>query len=48
MNKISSVANTQKASKVKSLYAVNQLISQKRASDLLRFRTCCCDPRASK
>ena len=48
MNNLSSVANIKKASKVRSLYVVNQLISQKRASDLLRFRTCCCDPRASK
>ena len=39
---------TTSVSKVKSLFAVNQLVREKRAADLLRFRTCCCDPRASK
>lgn len=48
MNNLSSVANTKKVAKVRSLYDVNRLVSQKRVSDLLRFRTCCCDPRASK
>ena len=42
-------ASKEKAkSKVNSLKTVNQMVREKRNADLLRFRTCCCDPRASK
>lgn len=43
------VASKEKAQhKLNSLKAVNQMVLEKRNADLLRFRTCCCDPRASK
>lgn len=34
--------------KLMSLKDVNGKVKEKRALDLFRFRTCCCDPRASK
>lgn len=40
--------NGNKATKVKRLSAVNQMVRAKQSADLMRFRTCCCDPRASK
>ena len=40
------VLKTQK--KLMSLKEVNGKVKEKRALDLFRFRTCCCDPRASK
>ena len=39
---------TSKATKVRSLSTVNQMVRAKQSADLMRFRTCCCDPRASK
>ena len=39
---------TSKATKVKPLSAVNQMARAKQSADLMRVRTCCCDPRASK
>ena len=37
-----------KTTKVRSLSVVNQMVKAKQSADLMRFRTCCCDPRASK
>lgn len=34
--------------KLVSLFKINSMVKAKRNSELLRFRTCCCDPRASK
>ena len=34
--------------KVESLDAIFTEIAMKRATDLIRFRTCCADPRASR
>ena len=34
--------------KTMSLRDVQSLVKEKRSMDLFRFRTCCCDPRASK
>lgn len=39
---------TNRAGKLKSPNEVNKMVREKRAADLLRFRTCCCDVRASK
>lgn len=41
-----SVPKNQK--KLMGLKEVNGMVKEKRALDLFRFRTCCCDPRASK
>ena len=38
----------QRATKVRSLRTVNRMVVAKQSADLMRFRTCCCDPRASK
>ena len=48
MTKTTAIVKDKSRQKVSSLRAVNQLVCEKRAADLLRFRTCCCDPRASK
>lgn len=39
---------TDKVVKVRGLNVVNQMVKAKQSADLMRFRTCCCDPRASK
>ena len=41
-------AAASKAPKLRSLREVNRLVREKHAADLFRFRTCCCDVRASK
>lgn len=48
MQNTTAVSKEKAQSKVISLKAVNQMVREKRNADLLRFRTCCCDPRASK
>ena len=48
MKTLTTATNTQKAVKIRSLSEVNLLVREKRSADLLRFRACCCDPRASK
>ena len=39
---------TKSNTKIISLYKINSMVRAKREAELLRFRTCCCDPRASK
>lgn len=48
MKNASNVKPSQFNKRIGSLAGVNKMVREKRVADLLRFRTCCCDPRASK